>query len=51
MALRSVFDDPSIFEIDADELSDAYPVVQYFPPGQSYSVDIHRAARRSIRVR
>lgn len=39
-ALRSVFDDPSIDEIDAGELSCAYPVVQYFPPGQRDSVDI-----------
>jgi hypothetical protein len=39
-ALRSVFDDPSIDEIDADELAGAHPVVQYFPPGESYSVDI-----------
>jgi hypothetical protein len=40
LAMRSVFDDPSIDEIDADELSGAYPVVQYFPPGENYSVDI-----------
>ena len=39
-ALRSVFKDPSIEEIDADELAGEYPVVQYFPPGESYSVDI-----------
>ncbi len=39
-ALRSVFDDPSIDEIDAAELAGAYPVVQYFPPGEAYSVDI-----------
>jgi hypothetical protein len=39
-ALRSVFNDPSIEEIDADELAGEYPVVQYFPPGESYSVDI-----------
>jgi len=40
VALRSVFDDPSINEIDADELSGAYPVVQYLPPDESYSIDI-----------
>lgn len=40
VALRSVFDDPSIDEIDAGELSGAYPVVQYFPPGERYSIDI-----------
>ena len=39
-ALRSVFDDPSIDEIDAEELAGAYPVVQYFPPGEAYSIDI-----------
>lgn len=39
-ALRSVFDDPSIEEIDATELAGAYPVMQYFPPGEAYSVDI-----------
>lgn len=39
-ALRSVFKDPSIEEIDAGDLAGAYPVVQYFPPGESYSVDI-----------
>src|SRR5215207_6899795 len=39
-ALRSVFDDPSIDEIDAEELAGAYPVVQYFPPDEAYSVDI-----------
>jgi hypothetical protein len=40
VALRSVFDDPSIEEIDAGELAGAYPVVQYLPPGETYSVDI-----------
>ena len=40
VALRSVFDDPSINEIDADELSGAYPVVQYLPPDESYSIYI-----------
>lgn len=40
VALRSVFDDPSIDEIDADDLEGAYPVVQYLPPDESYSIDI-----------
>jgi hypothetical protein len=40
VALWSVFDDPSIDEIDAHELAGAYPVVQYLPPDESYSIDI-----------
>jgi hypothetical protein len=39
-ALQSVFDDPSIEEITADDLAGGYPVVQYFPPDAAYSVDI-----------
>lgn len=39
-ALRSVFDDPDIEQIDADELAGDYPVVQYFPPGEDYAIDI-----------
>lgn len=39
-ALRSVFDDPDIDQLDARELAGDYPVVQYFPPNEAYSVDI-----------
>ena len=31
-ALRSLFDDPSIDEISADDLCGDYPAVRYFPP-------------------
>ena len=39
-ALLSVFDDPSIGEISAEELQGEYPVVQYGPPGVDYTIDI-----------
>ena len=39
-ALFSLFNDPSIQEIDAEELAGAYPVVQYVPPHRRYSIDI-----------
>lgn len=31
-ALRSVFDDPSIGDISADDLCGEYPAVRYYPP-------------------
>lgn len=31
-ALKAVYDDPLIDEIDADELIDDYPAVRYYPP-------------------
>jgi len=39
-ALRSVFADPSIEEISADELMGDYPAVQYIPPEGAFHVDI-----------
>jgi len=39
-ALRSVFADPSIEEISADELLGDYPAVQYVPPEGDFHLDI-----------
>jgi hypothetical protein len=39
-ALRSVFHDPAIDEISADELLADYPAVQYVPPEGTLHVDI-----------
>ena len=39
-ALRSVFDDPHIDEIRADDLLGEYPAVQYVPPDGSFHIDI-----------
>lgn len=38
-ALRSVFDDPSIDEISAEDLCGDYPAVRYFPP-EGFAIDI-----------
>ena len=39
-ALRSVFEDPAIEEISAEELMGDYPAVQYVPPEGSFHVDV-----------
>lgn len=39
-ALRSVFDDPSIDEITADDLLGEYPAIQYAPPSEGFHLDI-----------
>lgn len=39
-ALRSVFDDPHIDEITADDLLGNYPAVQYVPPDGPFHLDI-----------
>lgn len=39
-ALRAYFDDPSIDEIDPDELAGDYPAVEYSPPHGRYSMDL-----------
>ncbi len=39
-ALKSVFDDPHIDEITADDLLGEYPAVQYVPPQGSFYLDI-----------
>ncbi len=40
MALRSVFDDPDIDLIDADEFLGEYPAIQYIPPQGGFHIDI-----------
>lgn len=39
-ALRSVFTDPCIEEITADDLLGEYPAVQYVPPDGTFHIDI-----------
>jgi len=39
-ALRSVFDDPRIDEITAEDLLGDYPVVQYVPPEGTFHLDV-----------
>src|SRR5690348_12170815 len=39
-ALRSVFDDPHVDEITADDLLGAYPAVRYVPPTGEFYIDI-----------
>jgi hypothetical protein len=39
-ALRSVFDDPHVDEISADDLLGDYPAVQYVPPDGTFHIDI-----------
>lgn len=39
-ALRSVFDDPCIDEITADDLLGEYPAVQYVPPSGNFHIDV-----------
>lgn len=39
-ALASVFDDPSIEEITADDLLGDYPAVQYVPPTGAFHLDL-----------
>lgn len=39
-ALASVFDDPSLDEITADDLLGAYPAVKYVPPTGTFHIDI-----------
>jgi hypothetical protein len=42
-ALRSVFADPEIDQISADDLLGDYPAIQYNPPAGSFHIDIlHR---------
>jgi hypothetical protein len=38
-ALKSVFHDPRIDEISAEELAGEYPAIQYVPPEGDYSLD------------
>ncbi len=39
-ALKSVFNDPHIDDISAEELAGDYPAIQYVPPTGDYSLDI-----------
>lgn len=39
-ALRSVWDDPAIDEITADDLAGDYPTIRYGPPGETLVVDL-----------
>jgi hypothetical protein len=40
VALHSVFDDPCIDEITADDLLGEYPAVQYVPPSGGFHIDV-----------
>jgi len=39
-ALRSVFDDPCIDDITAEDLLGEYPAVQYVPPSGNFHIDL-----------
>ena len=39
-ALASVYDDPEIASITADDLGGDYPAIQYGPPGVDHTIDI-----------
>lgn len=39
-ALATVFDDPSIEEISAEDLAGKYPTVRYVPPGEAFVIDL-----------
>ena len=39
-ALKSLFDDPSIDEIEPEELAGRYPAIEYVPPHGRYSLDL-----------
>jgi len=39
-ALRSVWDDPDIAGITADDLAGEYPTVRYGPPGEGFVIDL-----------
>lgn len=48
-ALKSVFADPAIDEISADELLGDYPAVQNVPPEGTFHVDIFTRLGRWLR--
>jgi hypothetical protein len=48
-ALRSVFSDPSVEEIKAEDLLGEYPAVQYVPPEGSFYIDILTRLGESFR--
>jgi Nucleotidyl transferase of unknown function (DUF2204) len=39
-ALRDLFNDPNVDQIDPEELAGDYPAVEYVPPHGNYSMDI-----------
>ena len=39
-ALRSIYDDPEIEQIEAGDLSDKYPVIRYVPPRDGPPIDL-----------
>lgn len=39
-ALKSVFDDPEIDSISADDMLGAYPAIQYVPPTATFHLDL-----------
>lgn len=39
-ALRSLFDDPSVDQIDPDELLGEYPAIEYVPPHGRFWIDV-----------
>lgn len=39
-ALRSVWDDPDIADISADDLAGEYPTIRYGPPGEGFVIDL-----------
>lgn len=39
-ALHSLFDDPEIDQISADDLLGDYPAIQYIPPSGAYHIDL-----------
>ena len=49
-ALRSLFDDSSIDEIDPQELAGRYPAVEYVPPHGRYSLDFLTRLGESLLV-
>jgi len=49
-ALHSVFDDPNIDEISADDLCGDYPAVRYFPP-EGFALDILTRLGEAFRYR
>jgi len=38
--LSSVFDDPAIEEITAEDLAGDYPAIQYVPPSGTFHLDL-----------
>ena len=49
-ALRSVWDDPEIAGITAQDLAGEYPTVRYGPPGEGFVIDLRRDAPKDLDV-